>query len=138
MVLGATDEKLAEVFECDVSTINRWKLAHTDFRDSILSGKGYADAQVASALFKKAKGYTQTEEKAFMYKGDLFTEDVEVYYPPDGPSIFFWLKNRQRDLWRDRQDVAHSGAIAHSEMDLDQLEKRKAELEAKLEHQRSS
>jgi hypothetical protein len=25
------------------------------------------------------------------------------YFPPDPPSIFFWLKNRQPDSWRDKQ-----------------------------------
>lgn len=137
-LLGATDEKLAEVFECDVATLNRWKLANTDFCASIKKGKGYADTQVAKALYTKATGYTKTEEKLFMYQGDAFKEEVDVYYPPDSTSMIFWLKNRQRMLWRDGHDINHSGSVAHSEMDLDQLEKRKAELEAKIEQQRTS
>lgn len=134
-LLGATDEKLAEVFECDVSTINRWKLAHTDFCDSIKSAKWNADAKVAASLYNKAIGYTRLEEKVYIDKGKRVIEEVKVFYPPDTTSITFWLKNRQRDLWSDRQDIAHSGSIAHSEMDIDQLERRKAELEAQLEQQ---
>jgi hypothetical protein len=28
------------------------------------------------------------------------------YVPPDTTACIFWLKNRRKDLWRDRVDVA--------------------------------
>jgi len=34
------------------------------------------------------------------------------HYPPDATSAIFWLKNRQRDKWRDKQDVVHSGGVS--------------------------
>ncbi len=33
------------------------------------------------------------------------------HYPPDTTACIFWLKNRQRDKWRDRLDHEHSGEV---------------------------
>ena len=41
--LGAIDKDLAEFFEVDERTINRWKEAHPEFRQSIRAGKIIAD-----------------------------------------------------------------------------------------------
>ena len=79
-LLGLDDEKLAKYFEVNVSTLNRWKLAHPQFRASIKEGKDIADGEVVHSLYKNAT------------KGD--TRACE-----------FWLKNRQPDTWRDVQKV---------------------------------
>lgn len=36
---------------------------------------------------------------------------VEKYYPPDTTAAIFWLKNRQKDKWRDKQEVEHTGEV---------------------------
>lgn len=108
-LLGATDAQLAQFFEVTEQTINNWKKSHKSFFESIKRGKVQADAQVAQALYHRATGYSHKEIKLAINEG-RFTDEKEVmkHYPPDVTAIIFWLKNRQRELWRDKQEVAHS------------------------------
>ncbi len=108
-LLGATDEDLARNFEVEVSTINKWKLDFPKFSDAIKAGKDEADANVADRLYKRATGYEHKAVKIFADPktgAEKIVEYVERY-PPDATSMIFWLKNRQRDRWRDKteQDV---------------------------------
>lgn len=109
--LGATDKELADFFDVDEATINRWKLAHPKFCESLKAGKQIADAEVADKLFQRATGY---EHKAVKIVADAKTgaeHQVEYVerYAPDTTAIIFWLKNRRPDLWRDRIDNTLSG-----------------------------
>ena len=38
------------------------------------------------------------------------------HYPPDTTACIFWLKNRQKAAWRDRQEVEHSGKVSLEEL----------------------
>lgn len=104
-LLGATDKDMAEFFEVDESTINNWKLAHPEFLESIKKGKQLADATVADRLFKRATGYEHEEVDVKMYMGNIIKTDLTKHYPPDTTAAIFWLKNRQKDKWRDRQEI---------------------------------
>jgi hypothetical protein len=109
--LGAKDAELANFFEVDESTINRWKAAHPEFCKSLKSGKAQADAEVADRLFRRAIGYEHEAVKVFMPAGA--TAPVYATYterfPPDPTSMIFWLKNRRPDLWRDAHRQEHTG-----------------------------
>lgn len=107
-LLGATDEKLAEFFEVDVSTINNWKTSHPEFFVSIKKGKEVADAQVAQSLFKKATGYEHDAVKIFNDQGSPMIVDYTERFPPDTTAAIFWLKNRQPAMWRDKHELAHT------------------------------
>lgn len=104
-LLGATDERLAEFFNVDVSTINNWKIDFPDFFESIKKGKEVADAQVAQSLFKKATGYEHDAVKIFNDQGSPMIVDYVEKFAPDTTAAIFWLKNRQPALWRDKQEV---------------------------------
>lgn len=92
-LLGCKDEELAKYFGVAVEAVDKWKQRYPAFLQAIKAGRQVADTQVAAALYKKACGYRE---------GD-------TYYPPDTTAAIFWLKNRQREYWRDKQDVEHSG-----------------------------
>lgn len=111
-LLGATDDDLAKFFEVKESTINNWKNAHTEFMESIKKGKDIADATVAERLFKRATGYDHPDIITANKDGKI-TDVMQVvkYYPPDTAAAIFWMKNRQRDKWRDKTDLEHSGKI---------------------------
>lgn len=103
--LGATDQELADFFEVDVRTVNRWKHDHDEFCQSLKTGKDVADERVERSLYQRAIGYEQDEVKIFMPSGAA----EPVYAPyrakiaPDVTAAIFWLKNRRKDDWRDRQ-----------------------------------
>ena len=116
-LLGATDDKLADFFEVDVSTIHRWKLEHEEFCDSIKKGKLIADAEIAEGLYNRAKGATIKVQQAIKLKqvdydqGKRLSEreTVEVVdliqeVPPDTAAGIFWLKNRNPEMWRDKRE----------------------------------
>lgn len=111
-LLGATDKELADFFEVDEATINRWKIDHKEFCESLKRGKIEADSIVASKLFHRAIGYNHKAVKFATHEGQI-TDQVEYveHYPPDTTAAIFWLKNRQRDKWRDKTETEHSGNV---------------------------
>lgn len=128
-LLGASDAELANFFEVDEATINRWKKRHPEFCESLKKGKDVADATVADRLFKRATGYEAPDLVTATYEGEI-TDTLEItkYYPPDTTAAIFWLKNRQPAKWRDKQDVEHSGKVQHQvaleELSDDELQQR--------------
>ncbi len=109
--LGATDKDLADFFGVTEQTINNWKLAEPLFFESLKRGKMLADANVASALYHRATGYSHEAVKIFNHEGVPLEVPYTEHYPPDPTSMIFWLKNRRPDLWRDKREVENSGTI---------------------------
>ncbi len=108
-LLGATDVEIADFFEVDERTVNRWKVAHKEFCQALKEGKMAADARVASRLYERAMGYEHPEDKIFNNNGSPLVVPTVKHYPPDTTAAIFWLKNRQRAKWRDKQDHEHTG-----------------------------
>lgn len=111
-MLGAIDTEIADFFGVAPSTYYEWQEKHPKFRESIKEGKLVADMKVSEALFKRATGY---ELKAFKFAtaDGKITDKVEYMqaYAPDPTAAIFWLKNRQRDKWSDKQEIDHSGNV---------------------------
>ncbi|MHC4649215.1 MAG: hypothetical protein ACYTBJ_27505 [Planctomycetota bacterium] len=108
---GATDEKLAKLFEVTESTISKWKLDHPKFSESLKDGKERADAEIVKALFHRAKGYQHPEDKIFLHEGEPVIVPTVKHYPPDTGAACMWLKNRAG--WRDKVDHEISGTVEH-------------------------
>lgn len=87
-LLGATDKDLAGFFDVTEQTINGWKKKHPEFFESIKKAKHEPDAKVVRSLYEKATN------------GDVTAQ-------------IFWLKNRQKDKWRDKQEVEQTGEVKH-------------------------
>lgn len=108
--LGATDREMADFFKVSESTFYLWKLEHPDFSEALKVGKESADDRVEKSLYRRALGYTHDAVKIFHDKDAGTTEVPYVeHYPPDTVACIFWLKNRRPDLWRDKQEVEHTG-----------------------------
>lgn len=125
-LLGLTEERIAELLDVTDRTIRHWKDEHPSFKKALQAGKDDADSKVAASLYKRACGFKTTEEKAFCFQGVVVKETVEVNVHPDVIACIFWLKNRQRHLWRDKieQDLNVKDAQKMSKQEiLDELGK---------------
>lgn len=109
---GATDVELAEFFEVHVATIYRWQARHEDFCEALKAGKEAADDRVERSLYHKAVGYTFDAVKIFMpagAKAPVYAPYRE-HVPPSDTAAIFWLKNRRKDQWRDKQEHGFTDA----------------------------
>ena len=103
-LLGATNKEMAGFFDVAESTFDLWRIAHPKFSGAITRGKVIADSKVAESLYRRALGYTHSENKIFQYKGKPIVVPTTKHYPPDTQAASLWLRNRQPELWRDRKD----------------------------------
>jgi len=81
--LGATDSEMAAFFDVTESTLNKWKLDYPEFSESLKAGKVMADCRVAQSLYEQAISGNTTAQ-------------------------IFWLKNRRKLSWRDKQEIDHT------------------------------
>jgi hypothetical protein len=97
---------LADFFEVDEATINRWKERKEGFCEALKAGKERADATVADRLYKRATGFTIDEEKIFCNaNGEVTRVKVKKYFPPSVTAQIYWTKNRQPREWRDARQI---------------------------------
>lgn len=104
-MLGAKDAEIAEIFEVSESTLNLWKTKHAEFSESLRAGKLIADAEVADRLYQRALGYEHDEIDIRVVDKAIVQTPIRKYYPPDTTAAIFWLKNRQRHVWRDKVET---------------------------------
>lgn len=131
-LLGATNQDLARFFKVSETTIKQWKKKFPDFFEAIKAGKELADMKVVKSLYKRAIGYTYQEvisqaakvPASKAKKEDSTDEDfladtsngfqtIKVTTKEVAPDIraqIFWLKNRQPQYWKDKQEVDHTTA----------------------------
>lgn len=103
-LLGATDVEIADIFCVTESTIHLWKHEHPSFSESLKKGKLQADAEIASSLYHRAKGYSHEDVHIANYLGETIITPITKHYPPDTAAMMIWLKNRQGKKWKDKQE----------------------------------
>jgi len=108
-LLGAREVDIADVLGISISTMKNWKDTHPEFLIALNKGRRQADAVIAKSLFHRAKGYTHKDTDIRIYKGHIIKTPILKHYPPDTTAAIFWLKNRQRELWRDVHRTEHTG-----------------------------
>ena len=108
---GLTDEQIANSMGLNKATLYRWKEKYCDICNARKRGKEVVDRQVENALLKRALGYTYEE---ITYEGGVETKRVVKEVVPDTTALIFWLKNRKREAWADRQNIELSQPIDDS------------------------
>ncbi len=78
-------------------------------------GKEAPDNRVERSLYNRAVGYSHPDVHVSNFQGQVTLTPITKHYPPDVAAAFIWLKNRRPDLWRDRQEVAHTGLESFAE-----------------------
>jgi len=104
-LLKATDEDLAKFFGTSRRVICNWKKRHAEFLDALTRGKEQADARVAKSLYDRAIGYEHQDVDVHVYRDKIVKVKRVKHYPPDTAAAIFWLKNRQREFWRDKTET---------------------------------
>ena len=124
---GLTDEQIAGNIGINTSTLYDWKNKFSKISEALKKGQEVVDIQVENALLKRALGYTYKETTSECDEdGELkVTKVVTKEVVPDTTAQIFWLKNRRPDLWRDKQNIEHSGQINNPFADLSTEELRK-------------
>ncbi len=108
---GFTDNDIAEVFEVTEQTINNWKKQFPQFFESLKKGKAVADQKVVQSLYQRALGYSHPDIHISNHKGLVTKTNIIKHYAPDTTACIIWLKNRDPEHWRDKQDIEHSGNV---------------------------
>lgn len=99
---GLIDEQIAKNMGIAYSTFKEWKKRFPDLSDVLKRSKEVVDREIENALFESAKGFVY-EEEAVTNTGEVVT--VKKYSKPNVTAIIFWLKNRKRNEWRDKQEI---------------------------------
>lgn len=105
---GLTDEQIAQNASVSYSTFREWKKRFPALSAVLKENKEVVDRQVENALLKSALGFHYSEETV-TNKGDVV--EVTKFEKPSTTAQIFWLKNRKRNEWRDKQNIEHSGGI---------------------------
>ncbi|MFQ0999781.1 hypothetical protein [Gilliamella sp. BG6] len=109
-LLGYTDKQLADFFNVSEQTINTWKTKHPQFLESIKKGKEIADVNVVESLYKRAIGIEYEEVELKTDGANKSKRVIKKLIPPDTTAQIFWLKNRQPQKWRDKQEIDHQSS----------------------------
>lgn len=112
---GLTDEQIATNIGITAKTLYDWKKKYSNICEALKRGKDVVDRQVENALLKRALGYEYEEVKKKFECGVMTERTVtkkEVI--PDVTAQIFWLKNRKRETWADRQNIEISQPIDDS------------------------
>ena len=121
---GATWDAIANVCDCGTTTAKRWAKEHDEFQSAINEARAICDDRVERSLFRKATGYTITTQVYDKRSGRI--RELELSVPADTAACIFFLKNRRPQMWRDKHDVAMTGAdggpIVYADATADQLQ----------------
>ena len=122
---GLIDKEICEVLLITEPTFIKWKRDYPEFFKAYKEGKESPIQEVANALRKKAIGCTVEERiyepKMIKRNGKLIPSKhrvtlirkVKKELPPDAGACALYLKNRDPDNWRDKQEIEHSGSLGY-------------------------
>ena len=105
---GATEEIIRKKLNVSNGAWGTYKNQHLELKDVLKKNKEFADIEVESSLYKRAIGYDYWEVHELP---DGSQKKILKEVSPDTTAQIFWLKNRRPDLWRDKQQVEHTGAV---------------------------
>lgn len=109
-ILGLSVEQIAGIMKISSTALYEWLEKYPPFADAWSRGGELADAEIARAVFHRAKGYSHPEEKIMVVDKAVVREDTIKHYPPDTAAATFWLTNRQPRQWKSKTETALTGA----------------------------
>jgi hypothetical protein len=110
-IKGATNEEIADAFGISVRTFIRWCNTFESLKDAVQKGKDISNSKVVRSLYERAIGITVEEkEESITIDRDGNARPAKIKkttkrFPPDTMAIMYWLNNREREHWRQRQEI---------------------------------
>ncbi len=71
----------------------------------IQSSHSVPGAPTPDTLYQRAVGYEVRTEKVFKDGASIIRVETTEHVPPDVTAQIFWLKNRRRENWRERNEA---------------------------------
>ena len=102
---GATDGEIAEALGVTRFTVANWQARYSDFAEAFRLGREPADERVMRSAFERAVGYTFDSEKIVTVDKRVERVPIREHVPPDPGMIQYWLNNRRKHEWANRQPV---------------------------------
>ncbi len=88
----------------------RWAARYDEFSHILKTAGIVADDRVELTLYQRAVGYEVKTEKIFKDGASIIRVETTEHVPPDVTAQIFWLKNRRRDKWSERNQQ-FAGAV---------------------------
>ena len=113
---GFTDAEVCHAVDITDNSLQSWKKKHPEFFGDLKDWKLEADKSIERSLRERAEGFLCPETKAQWVQDAIgggrweYAEMIK-HYPPDPTSMIFWLKNRQPDKWRDKQELDVNASV---------------------------
>ena len=96
-----------------VSTFEKYKTEHEELKSALAQGKADINFKVENALLKKCLGHKVTEIKTTLNPDGTETiTKIVREISPDTTAAKYWLANKAREKWRDRQEIEYKGEMA--------------------------
>ncbi len=126
---GLTDYEMANVFGISDAGFSVWKKTRPDFLQALQAGKMESVGVAAHSLFQVANGYSHNAVKLIPNRVKIYNKDTgkiekeytEViheqyvkHYPPNVTALLRFLAAKHPEVWGDRSEVVHTGAVSHS------------------------
>lgn len=108
---NATARELARELGISASTLSKWMKEYPAINSAVREMRSYVDDAIESALAKRAMGYDVDYEEVIDGPKGTTTKTGTTHIPPDVGAAKFWLTNRRRDRWADRQVVEIEGGL---------------------------
>ena len=107
---GLIDKQIAKNMGIAYSTFREWVKKNSALSAALKKSKEVTDFEVENSLYKAAMGY-YVDEIYDEYRTNQEGQQVLVsrnvrkkYIPPNTTAQIFWLKNRQRELWKEKRE----------------------------------
>lgn len=108
---GADNEGLSKLLGCGKTTLGKLVKNYPEFKVLIRETKKVADAKVVAALYKRALGYEveETATEVLVNKDGsgttTYVKKTKKHVAPEVAAGIFWLKNRDPEHWREKQEM---------------------------------